>query len=88
MTGFEIMKENKKQYAMQVERNKQASGLTKLVGESVTLAWIKGRDWMGGLSDSVACKLYSRIMKLGYTFDEIDDEFNRQMNEIAPTFFK
>lgn len=80
MTKFELIKLNKAQYEEQVKRNETLTGIAKAVGETLTLTWIKGNNWMGGLSDSKANKIYEKLMAKGYTEEEIDQEFNRQMD--------
>lgn len=79
MTKLELMNENKKMYAELERKIPSMSGIEKAVAETLTLAWIKGDKWMGGLSDSKANKMYDRLMREGYTFEEIDSEFSRQI---------
>lgn len=78
MTKLEVIKLNKKQYAELEASIPAMSGLEKAVAQYVTLAWIKGTKWMGGLSDSAADRAYSKVMAMGYTWDEVDTEFCRQ----------
>lgn len=81
MTKLEVMKANQKNYAAMEKRIKgMGDGLEKLVAVNITLKWIKGTKWMGGLSDSVAMKAYGKLMDMGYSFDVIDAEFQRQQN--------
>lgn len=79
-TKLELMKENKERYAKCEEYIKTASGLQKRVAETLTLAWIKGNEWMGGLSDSKANKYIEKLMSEGYELDEILLEHEVQMN--------
>ena len=81
MNKLELMKYHKEQYEKQLLKNEKMNGLSKLVGVHLMLPWIKGDKWMGGLSDSKANKAIERIMAQGYDFDEIDDEFQKQMDE-------
>lgn len=78
------MKQNKERYAEQLRKNEQMSGLSKIVGELLMLPWIKGNNWMGGLPDSKANKIFDKIMSFGYDFDEIYDEWQEQMDEAMP----
>lgn len=79
MTRLELIKENKARYAELQKRIPSMTGLEKAVAEHITLKWVKGSNWMGGLSDSVANKAYEKLEAMGYEFDEIDAEFERQM---------
>ena len=81
MTKLEIMTANKKAYAELEAQIKKMNGIEKVVAENLTLAWIKGNKWMGGLSDSKANKIYEKLMDMGYSFEEIDDEFQKQINK-------
>lgn len=81
MTKLEVMKTNQKNYAALEKRIEgMGNGLEKLVAVNITLKWIKGTKWMGGISDSVAMKAYDKLMGMGYSFDEIDAEFQRQQD--------
>ena len=83
MTRLEIIKEHKKQYAETLERisEMQEHGLEKSVTEHIILAWIKGHDWLGGLSDNQAVKLYMIVAReTGRTPEEVDNEVRRQMD--------
>lgn len=81
MTKLEIITTNKANYNKQMAKNETLTGLAKAVGETLTLAWIKGNKWMGGLSDSKANKLYEKLMEEGYELEEIDQEFQNQMDQ-------
>ena len=74
------MKENKERYAKCEEYIKTVSGLEKRVAETMTLAWIKGNAWMGGLADSKANKYIEKLMSEGYELDDILKEQERQIN--------
>lgn len=78
MTRLEVIKANKKNYAELVERIKTLEGIEKLVAETFTAEWCKSNNWLGGLSDSKANKIFARIKHMGYSFDELYDEFERQ----------
>lgn len=81
MTKLEMMKKNQKNYmAMEKRIEGMENGLEKLVAVNITLKWIKGTKWMGGISDSVVMKAYDKLMAMGYSFDEIDAEFQRQQD--------
>lgn len=77
MTRLEVMKVNKANYDKALtEIATLPAGLTKDVKQHLILTWIKGTNWMGGISD----KKFSQIANtLPYTFEEIYDEFNKQM---------
>lgn len=80
MTKLEIIKLHKKQYAELEEKIKtMPEGLEKQVAANVTLAWIKGNKWMGGLSGMHAYdKTFQKVVDLGYSYEEVDEEFTRQ----------
>lgn len=80
MTKLEIINTNKANYEKCVNTIPSLEGLERLVAENLILAWIKGNKWMGGLSDRKANSAYEKIMDMGYSFEEIEDEFNRQMD--------
>lgn len=82
MTRLEIMKLHKAEYEEYSKKIINMTGLTKLVAENLVLEWIKGNKWMGGLSDRKAQTAYEKLFRLGYSFEEIDDEFNKQINSI------
>lgn len=82
MTKLEIIKINKANYKKLTAEIPALEGLEKLVAENLVLVWIKGNKWMGGLSDSKAQKIYEKLMGMGYTFDEIDNEFHKQIELI------
>lgn len=81
MTKLEIITINKANYTKQMEKNETLTGLAKAVGQTLTLEWIKGNKWMGGLSDSKANKIYEKLMAQGYGFEEIDQEFENQVSQ-------
>lgn len=78
ISRLELMNINKKHYADLLSKLKKMSGLEKAVAQKLILPWLKGHNWMGGLSDSATDKGYEAIMKLGYDFDEIEKEEHRQ----------
>lgn len=81
MTRLEVIKAHKKAYESLKTRAQGMSGIEKAVAENITLEWISNNKWMGGLNDSKAQKLYEKVSGMGYTFDEIDAEFERQIME-------
>lgn len=82
MTKFDLIKFNKAKYAeIELEISKMPEGLAKEVKQEMILAWVKGNNWMGGLNDTKASRLIERISKLGYTVEEIIDEFHRQTEQ-------
>lgn len=81
MTKFEIIKQNKVNYEKCLKEIRHLEGLEKLVAENLILPWIKGNKWMGGLSDSKANQIYEKLMSMGYSLVEIDDEFNKQIEK-------
>lgn len=81
MTKFEIIRQNKANYDKCLKEIPSLEGLEKLIAENLILPWIKGNKWMGGLSDSKFNHIYKKLMNMGYSFDEIDDEFNRQIEK-------
>lgn len=84
MTRFEIMEANKAHYEEYLKKIKGMTGLAKLVAENLVLAWIKGNKWMGGLSDSKYQSIYEKkFEKFGYTFEEVDEEFESQIEIIC-----
>lgn len=83
MTRLEIMNDNKKEYAKLEKKILGMTGLEKAVAQHITLKWIKGNKWMGGISDSVANRAYDKLMAMGYEFKEIMKEESRQMEEIT-----
>lgn len=81
MTRLEIMNENKKAYAEQEKKiGGMAPGLEKEVAVRYILPWIKGRKWLGGMSDSAANRIVEKIEALGYDEYEIMDEMDRQLS--------
>lgn len=82
MTKLEIMRKNKADYAKMEKMiaSGKMNALEKAVAENITLKWIKGNKWMGGLGCGMAeQRCFERVMRLGYDFEEIDEEFTRQM---------
>lgn len=81
MTKLELVKKNKADYA-KMEKIIASGNMTifeKAVAENITLKWIKGNKWMGGLGCGMAAeRCYGRVMNLGYDFEEVDEEFERQ----------
>lgn len=80
MTVGIIMRENKERYAKCEAVIPTLTGLEKRIAETLTLAWIKGDKWLGGLSDSKANKYIEKLMSEGYELDDILAEHERQMN--------
>lgn len=79
MTKLEMMKENKAKYLKCQLWASQQDGLSKFVATEITLRWIKGRNWEGGLGNGKdSQKAFERVMALGYTFEEVEAEFERQ----------
>ena len=84
MIGFEVIKHNKQQYADYVKKIQEMNGLEKIVAENLVLVWIKGRSWLGGISDSSYEKISNTITtQYGYSFMEIYDEFERQLANLS-----
>lgn len=81
MTRLEVIKANKEAYSKFSDEIKNMAGIQKAVAENITLAWIKGVNWMGGLGDSKAQRLYEKVEKLGYSLEEIDEEFIKQTKQ-------
>lgn len=81
MTRLEIIKANKNAYSKLIAEINNMSGIQRAVAENITCEWISGNKWMGGLSDSKAQKLYEKVEKMGYSMEEIDAEFNAQVNK-------
>lgn len=82
MTRIELEKLNKSRYERQIRKNQELEGLAKRVGETMVLAWIKGDNWMGGLSDRKSEPIIKKLEKEGYTIQEILCEFDRQIMKI------
>ena len=81
LTRLETMREHKAQYSDLQQQIQGMTGLTKEVATHMTLKWIKGRDWLGGISDAEYEKGSKIIQNHGYNSEDIDQEFNRQMNK-------
>ena len=80
MTKIEIIKENKSLYTRVQEEIKSMNGLQKLVAEHMVLTWIKGNNFLGGLSDREADKIYFKVFApMGYSIEEVYNEFQRQI---------
>lgn len=79
MKRLEIVKENRRRHEAVREQLGSMSGLEKAVAENVILEWLSSNNWMGGLSDSRAQKIYEKVARMGYSFEEIDTEFQKQM---------
>ena len=83
MTKMEIMNQNKKIYArFKAEVIPELNEFERLVAENITLAWIEGKNWMGGLADAKANRLFNKLSKKGYTYESLYDEFQRQTSVI------
>lgn len=80
LTRLEIMRNHKAQYSDFQLKIQGMTGLTKEVATRMTLKWIKGRDWLGGISDAEYNRALESLEKLGYDIEESDAEFVRQMN--------
>ena len=81
MSYGELMKVNKARYAWLMEQIEGLEGLSKMVAETLTAKWIKGRKWEGGLGNGKDVdRMYEKLMDAGYSFEEIDAEFERQMD--------
>ena len=84
MSRFEIMRENKAQYEVYSKKIAEMTGLTKLVAENLVLVWIKGNNWMGGISDSRYESIYERKLKrFGYTYEQVHEEFENQIMRLC-----
>lgn len=79
MTKLEIMKEHKAQYSELENKIQTLTGIEKAVASTLTLAWIKGENWMGGISDRKFDKIAERLVKDGFDEYEVMDEFDRQV---------
>ena len=79
MTRLEIMKAQKELYAKLIGIIPTLEGIEKAVAQEITLEWIKGNNWLGGISDSKYNKASLRLENIGYTWEEIYKEFGRQM---------
>lgn len=86
-TRLEIMRLNQAQYADLQERIKKMSpGLERDVASTITLNWIKGTNWMGGLNSAADTKSWKQLARLGYDVEDynspdverIMDEFHKQ----------
>lgn len=87
MTRLEIMKLNQKTYVDFSRQIDAMDGIAKAVAQTLTLTWIKGKKWMGGISDSEYQKGADKLEAMGYAADDIMNEFDRQMVEISDRMF-
>ena len=63
-----------------------APGLERDVASTMTLNWIKGTNWMGGLNSAAETKSCKQLARLGYDVENynspdverIMDEFHKQ----------
>ena len=81
MTRIEIMRCNKQAYADFSAKIAGMRGIQKAVAENLTLEWIKGNNWLGGLSDSRYQKISDKLISAGYDEMEIYDEFDNQISK-------
>lgn len=82
MTKLDIIKKNKAQYSELESKIQTLTGIEKAVASTLTLAWIKGEKWMGGLSDRKFDSIAESLIKDGYDVDAVMDEFQRQIELI------
>ena len=72
MTKLEIMKSNKKLYtAVLEETEKMGMSFEWAVKEFIILPWIRGNNWMGGISDSKFQKASDKIKDM-FCCDDTD----------------
>lgn len=83
MTKLEVIKSNQKMYAEYSRKIDTMTGLEKAVAQEMILKWIKGTNWMGGISDATYNKAAEKLMSLGYDEDAVAVEFDRQMGKLA-----
>lgn len=85
MTKLECINQNKASYS-RIEKALSAISkndkLTILVINELTLPWIKGTNWLGGMSDSKRNKAYQRIMAQGYSYEAIEATEDIWMQEV------
>ena len=81
MTRLEMMNNNKAEYAKYVEKIAGMQGIRKAVAENLVLEWIKGNNWIGGISDSKYQKISDKLVAQGYDEMDIMDEFDKQISE-------
>lgn len=79
MTRLEVIRENKARYARLMDSIDGMNDLEKRVAETMTTEWIKGNNWMGGISDNKSDKICVMLEKEGFSVEEVDAEFERQM---------
>ena len=85
---LEIMKEHQYMYKQFENKSNSYDKFRKLVAQNITLPWIKGYNWMGGISDSAYQKGFEKIAKaMGEEpdykfFDKVDAEFVKQQKEV------
>ncbi len=82
-TRLEIMRENQAHYANLQERIKTMTpGLERDVASTMTLNWIKGTNWIGGLNSAAESKSWKQLARLGYDVAEFDSpDVERILNE-------
>ena len=82
MTRLELMNINKKRYADCLAKiEKMPDDIEKSVAIHITLHWIKGNKWMGGLgSGKSADRAFEKAMNNRWSFEEVDAEFERQIS--------
>lgn len=79
MTRIEIIKEHQKRYVNYKKEIENMTGLEKVVAENLVLEWIKGNNWLGGISDSKYQKISDKLSGMGYDEMDVYDEFERQI---------
>ena len=86
MTKLALILEHKKQYAMMEEIIPTIEDpFEKLIAKTMILPWIKGRNWIGGLSDTKASEVYVKYFEpLGYTSMQVYDAFNEFTEKYFP----
>lgn len=81
MTKMELIKANREKYHKAFTAYEALpEGLEKNVTMSLILPWIKGTNWLGGLSDRIANRELEKLILMGYELSDIENEFNRQMD--------
>ena len=83
MSRLDLMTANKKLYNKVLEETeKMPMGLEWAVKYYIILEWIKGVNWMGGISDSKHQKACDKIMSdYGVDYDTVFTEELKQMKE-------
>lgn len=83
MIRYELIKLHKQQYKeFSKKAEEYTNPLSKEVAKRLTLSWIKGVKWAGGLPDWMREKKTQPLLKMGYTRDEIDVELDKQMQYV------